>query len=121
MIPVLYDSNEVSFTSNGLGRLRDCTNCIVTEERNGIYECDFEYLVNGQTYEKIQVGRIVAVEHDDTGDVQPFDIMSVSRAIDGVISVHCVHISYRQSYMTVSGSNINSLSDAFTLLGTAKP
>ena len=121
MIPILYERTETAFTSNGLGRLRDCTNCIVTEERNGIYECDFEYLVNGQNYEKIQVGRIVAVEHDDTGDVQPFDIMSISRAIDGVISVHCVHISYRQSYMTVSGSNINSLSDAFTLLGTAKP
>ena len=41
MIPILYDTNETVFESNGLGRLRDCISCIVTEERNGIYECDF--------------------------------------------------------------------------------
>lgn len=121
MIPILYEKDEASFTSNGLGRLRDCISCTVTEERNGIYECDFEYSVTGQNADKIQVGRIVAVEHDDSNDVQPFDIVSISRAIEGIITVHCVHISYRQSYLTVTGKNINSLADAFTLFGNASP
>ena len=121
MIPILYQSNEVAFTSNGIGRLRDCISCIVTEERNGIYECDFEYPVNGANYELIQIGRIVGVTHDDTGDIQPFDIVSYSRPIDGVVTFHCTHISYRQSYLTVTGNNINSLSDAFTLLNSATP
>ena len=121
MIPILYQSNEVAFTSNGIGRLRDCISCIVTEERNGIYECDFEYPVTGANYELIQIGRIVGVTHDDTGDIQPFDIVSYSRPIDGVVTFHCTHISYRQSYLTVTGNNINSLSDAFTLLNSATP
>lgn len=121
MIPILYDKNEVAFTSNGLGRLRDCISCIVTEERNGIYECDFEYPMDGAHYDLIQIGRIIGVTHDETDDIQPFDITSFEKPIDGIVTFHCTHISYRQSYMTVTGSNINSLSAAFTLFGNATP
>ena len=159
MIPILYDKNETAFASNGLGRLRDCISCVVTEERNGIYECDFEYPVTGAHYDEIQLGRIIGVTHgdylltrevrtrapltdeenddltDEEGlsltaartktiperDIQPFDIVSFTKPIDGVVTFHCVHISYRQSYMTATGSNINSLSDAFTLLSSAEP
>ncbi len=121
MIPILYDKTETAFLSNGLGRLHDCISCVVTEERNGIYECDFEYPVSGENYELIQLGRIIGVVTDDTGDFQPFDIVSFTKPINGIVTFHCVHISYRQSYLTVTGSNINSLSDAFTMLGTAEP
>ena len=121
MIPIIYDKDEALFTSNGLGRLRDCISCVVTEERNGIYECDFEYPITGANFDLIQCGRIVGVTHDDSGDLQPFDIVSYSRPLDGIVSFHCTHISYRQSYMTVKGTNINSLSDAFTLFGNATP
>lgn len=159
MIPILYDTNETEFVSNGLGRLRDCISCTVTEERNGVYECDFEYPVDGVNYELIQVGRIIGVSHDDASrtrttsvrgaledendenltdengivltasrevlvpeyDLQPFDIVSYTRPIDGVVTFHCTHISYRQSYMTVTGTGINSLADAFALLDNAEP
>ena len=116
MIPILYEKDETAFVSNGLGRLRDCISCLVTEERNGIYELDFEYPINGQHFDEIQIGRIVAVEHDDSGYVQPFDIVGYSKPIDGIVAFHCTHISYRQSYMTVNGTNITSLADAFTRL-----
>lgn len=121
MIPILYEKTETSFASNGLGRLRDCVSCVVTEERNGIYECDFEYPVDGAHFSDIRCGRIIGVEHDLSKDVQPFDIVSYSKPINGVVAFHAVHISYRQSNMTVSGTNINTLADAFTLLGQAKP
>ena len=154
MIPILYDKGEYNFTSAGLGRLSDCISCVVTEERNGVYECDFEYPVGGKNYDLIELGRIICVSHDisfvsspvianaaisdeqyeditdengialtasatfypEEYDAQPFDIVSMSRPIDGVVSFHCVHISYRQSYLTVTGSSIDSLDDAFTLL-----
>lgn len=122
MIPIIYEGTETAFISNGLGRLRDCISCVVTEERNGIYECDFEYPIDGHNFSKIQIGRIIAVTHDDTGTVQPFDIVSCSRPIDGVVEFHAQHISYRQSGLTVSGKNINSLADALTLIkGSATP
>lgn len=113
MIPILYDSNETLFASNGLGRLRDCISCVVTEERNGIYECDFEYPITGANFDKIQLGRIIGVTHDESDDIQPFDIVSYSRPIDGVVTFHCTHISYRQSKMVSYATGINSLADAF--------
>ena len=121
MIPILYDTNETAFASNGLGRLRDCIEARVFEERNGLYEADFSYPIDGYNYDLIKVGRIIGVTHDDSDDIQPFDIVSFTRPIDGVVTFHCTHISYRQSYLTVRGSNINSLADAFTLLENAEP
>lgn len=121
MIPIIYESTETDFTSNGLGRLRDCIACIVSEGRNEVYECDFSYPVDGANFDLIQCGRIIGVTHDESGDVQPFDIVSYSKPISGIVDFHAVHISYRQSGMVVTGTNINSLADAFTLLGTAQP
>lgn len=121
MIPILFEKDATGFATNGLGRLRDCISCAVTEERNGVYECDFEYPVDGARYEDIQLGRIIVVEHDDTGTVQPFDIVSCSRPISGVVTFHAVHISYRLSKVVVSGTNIDSLASAMTMLGTGEP
>ena len=56
MIPILYESTETSFTLNGIGRLSDMARCIVTEERNGIYECEFDYPVDGRLYSEITIG-----------------------------------------------------------------
>ena len=70
MIPILYDTNETEFTSNGLGRLRDAISVKVVEERNSIYECDFEYPVDGVIYDLIQVGRIIGVSHDESTTVR---------------------------------------------------
>ena len=121
MIPILFEKTETAFADNGIGRLRDCISATVSEERNGIYELDFEYPVTGANYDLIQCGRLVGVTHDESGDIQPFEIVSASRPINGIVSFHAVHISYRQSQMVATGSNINSLADAFTLLGTATP
>lgn len=121
MIPILYETTETAFISNGLGRLRDVISCKVTEERNGIYEAEFQYPVDGANYDSITVGRIIGVSHDETGDIQPFDIVSYDKPINGIVTFHCTHISYRQSFLTVTGSNIQSLSDAFELLKTSTP
>ena len=121
MIPILYEASETAFISNGICRLRDCISVVVVEERNGIYECDFEYPVSGANFEEIQCGRIIAVKHDDTDDVQPFDIVSYSKPINGIVSFHAVHISYRLRGCVVEEENVNSLTAALTALATATP
>lgn len=112
MIPIIYESTETAFTTNGLGRLRDCISAVCVEERNGVYETDIEYPVGGANYELIKIGRIIGVTHDDTGTVEPFDIVSMDRPINGVVTVHCVHISYRLTGITTWAKNINSLAAA---------
>lgn len=129
MIPILYESNETKFVSNGLGRLNEMISCVVTEERNGIYECDFEYPVTAEDFNEIRIGRIIGVTHDETEDIQPFDIVSYEKPIDGIVTFHCTHISYRQSYLTVGQLGISqymwtairSLEEAFEYLGTSTP
>ena len=76
MMPILYDSTETEYTTNGICRLTDCLNMSVATERNGIFECDFEYPVTGVNFDRIQLGRVVGVTHDDSGDIEPFDIVS---------------------------------------------
>lgn len=112
MIPIIYESTETAFTTNGLGRLRDCISAVCVEERNGVYQTDIEYPVGGANYDLIQIGRIIGVTHDETGVVEPFDIVSMERPINGVVTVHCVHISYRLTGITTWAKNINSLAAA---------
>ena len=121
MIPILFERNETAFNNNGIGRLRDVIDCRVVEEKNQVYECDFDYPVNGANYSQIQFGRYVGVTHEESDDIQPFKIVSATRPINGIVSFHCTHISYEQSQIVVSGTDINSLTDAFALLGTAQP
>lgn len=94
MIPILFEQNTLDFSTNGICRLPDCTSCIVTEERNGIYECEFEYPVNGRHYNDITEGRIISVTHDDTGDRQPYEIYGRSEPIAGIVTFSAHHISY---------------------------
>lgn len=121
MIPIIYESTEIAFASNGLGRLRDCISCKVTEERNGVYELEMEYPVSGANYDLIRPGRIIACTHEDSSDIQPFDIVAMEKPIDGTVVVKGVHISYRQSGMVVRGKNITTLNAAFTKLKQATP
>ena len=114
MIPIIYDGAETAFISNGLGRLRDIIDCKVSEERNGVYECSFSYPLTGANFDLIQVGRIIGVTHDDTGDIQPFDIVSYTKPINGIVEFHCTHVSYRQSYFTILDKpTTNTLDAAF--------
>lgn len=122
MNPILYDSTDTSFTSNGLGRLTDCLECVCHEERNGIFEVDFTYPVDGKNYDLIKIGRSIGVRHDDSEDIQPFDIVSYSKPIDGIVSFHAVHISYRTRSIVARAQNINSLDDALrAMVETAVP
>lgn len=117
MIPILYGPDETKFITNGLGRLSDCTRCIVTEERNGKYECEFDYPLTGAHFEEIQYGRIVGCTHDDNHDIQPFVIYSRSVPdLNGIVTFYAHHISYRLNKIVVTPFTSGSITDAFAKL-----
>lgn len=94
MIPILYSANETTFTHNGIGRLVDCTKCTVTEERNGMFECEFSYPIDGQFYSEISLDRIIKAKPNEMSDDQLFRIYRISKPMNGIVSVYCQHISY---------------------------
>lgn len=118
MIPILYEKTETTFTSNGIGRLADCIRCVVTEERNGVYECEFDYPITGKLYSEINEGRIIAVTHDETGDIQPFDIYHRTAPINGIVTFYAHHISYRLNGIVVKPFTASGIANALAGLKT---
>lgn len=94
---ILFDQNEQAFTSNGLGALPDAASCIVTEERNGEYEVEMEYPLTGSHFHDIQKRRILGVKPNPYDDLQPFRIYSITKPINGIVTVHAAHLSYDTS------------------------
>lgn len=109
MIPILFEKTETAFTTNGLGRLSDALRVEVTEERNGVYELEMDYPMTGVHFSEITPGRIIGCTHDEDGDLQPFDIYSSSKPIDGIVTFYAHHISYRLNEITVKLVSNHSL------------
>ena len=94
MIPILYNSNETDFSGGGVGFLSDCTRCVVTEERNGVYECEFSYPMDGRHYSEIEPDMIIKAKPNEMSDPQLFRIYRTSKPINGIVNFYCQHISY---------------------------
>lgn len=117
MIPILYESSETLFNNNGIGRLSDITKCVVTEERNGVYECEFQYPVDGVLYSEIQFGRFIYCSAAQ-GVKQAFEIYASSKPINGHVTFNARHISYRASMIPVKPFTEDNVSDALSGLVT---
>ena len=118
MIPVLFKANETQFDNNGLGRLPDAISCTVEEERNGKYELEMTYPLDGLHYADISPSRIIRAKPSDGKDPQPFRIYYISRPINGRITVRAEHISYQLSHIPVSPFTARSLAAALVGLKT---
>lgn len=101
MIPILYDSGELMFDTNGLGGLSDAISCAVTEERNGAFELEMEYPMTGIHYNDIKYDRIVLAAPNPYKDPQPFRIYFISRPIDGAVTIQAEHVSYQLNNIPV--------------------
>lgn len=119
MIPILFDSTETSFQSNGVGRLRDCIKCVVTEERNGQFECEFKYPITGKYYHDIVEGMYVYCIHDDTKTPQAFEIYSRSAPMNGIVTFHARHISYKLNNIVVNPFSATTVAEAFAKINDA--
>lgn len=90
----LYEQSEKNFTTAGLCTLPDATSCTVTEERNGAYELEMQYPINGISYSSITARRIIFCRPNPYEREQPFRIYKISKPINGIVTVYAQHISY---------------------------
>ena len=93
MKPILYDSTEKQFTTNGIGTLADAISCTVIEERNGSYELEMEYPLGGINYDEIRNNRIILAMPSDGQKAQPFRVFKITLTIGGVVKNYSVHLS----------------------------
>lgn len=112
MKPILYESSEKQFTTNGIGTLADAISCTVVEERNGSYELEMEYPLGGVHYDEIRNNRIILAMPSDGQKTQPFRIFKITRPIGGVVKIYAVHLSYDLSGIPVAPFTANDCSSA---------
>ena len=93
MYPILYLSNEDNFNSLGEGILKDTLSCIVTNERNGQYDLELEYLANSRLSSKLVKGNIIKADAGKRNKGQLFRIYSVNKSLENKIKVYANHIS----------------------------
>ena len=86
-------------TSNGLGQIQPLS-CIVSEELNGIYECEFTVPTTDKHYSDLKTSGLIKVTVGD-GSEQIFRIYSISEPINFVVEVKAQHITYDLSKIPV--------------------
>lgn len=89
----------VSDSTNGLGTIQPLK-CTVTEELNGIYECEFTVLTTDKHYEDLKNSGLIKVTVGD-GSEQIFRVYFISEPINFVVTVKAQHITYDLSKIVV--------------------
>ena len=93
MYPILYSPGHTDFNNLGLGVMVDTTTATVTEELNGKFELDLQYLSDGPLAQALVYDALVKVPTGDQVD-QLFRIKTIIEKIEGMLSVHAEHVSY---------------------------
>lgn len=89
----------VNDLSNGLGTIQPLE-CTVTEELNGIYECEFTVLTTDKHYEDLKNSGLIKVTVGD-GSEQIFRVYYCSEEINFTVQMKAQHISYDLSKIVV--------------------
>lgn len=116
--PRYYDGTT-GLQGNGVGVLRDCISCTVTEERNGSYELEMVYPITGQHYSSIKLRGLIKAKPNPYSVEQLFRVYEISRPINGQVTVYAQHISYDLSGVPVSPCTGDRASTALAALAQA--
>lgn len=116
MNPILFESTENIFDTNGIGILADAIFCEVTYERNGILELEMQYPITGIHYKEIKTRNIILASPNPVENTQPFRIYRITKPINGIITIYSEHISYDLSGIPVSPFTAGSAAEAMSKL-----
>ena len=111
MQPILFAKNATTFTTNGIGRL-DCTECKVTEERNGQYTLELSIAETANHASEIELSSIIVVKPNNTSALQAFRVYKITKPIQGIFSVLAEHISYQLSYIPAMPFSVTASASA---------
>ena len=122
MKPILYESTEKTFSTNGIGVLSDVLSCVVEEERNGAYELTMEYPVGGVHFSELVTRAIILAKPNSSDRPQPFRIYQIGKPLNGIVTVYAQHISYDLSGVAVSPFSATGIDNVISaMLANAIP
>lgn len=120
MIPRLVDANVTdTHDVNELFLTDGVLSCVVTEERNGLYELQMVVDANNDVFLRIETGKNIVVKPNETDGLQLFRIYRITKPLNNRATVYAEHISYRLSQVPVRPFDASNAS-AQTALTTLK-
>ena len=98
----LYSPATTDFSTNGIGQLSSAISCFVEEKRNGSYELEMQYPVDGVHFSDIQHSCQIMAKPADGKPEQPFRIYKITKPLNKRVTVKARHISYQTSHIPVA-------------------
>ena len=87
----LYDKTG----NNLIGNLaNNCIECVVEEERNGLFELIMTYPVVDAIYNSLEKENIIIANANDTLKAQKFRIYNIRKYMKNQVTVYARHISF---------------------------
>ena len=80
--------------NNLIGNLDNCIECVVEEERNGIFELIMTYPVVDAIYNSLEKENIIIADANDTLKAQKFRIYNTRKYMKNQVTVYARHISF---------------------------
>ena len=111
MIPTLYDKTGAI----KIGDLTDTIECLVEEERNGLFELTMVYPATDSIVESIQQEAIVVADANDYLKNQKFRIYNIRKLMANRIEICARHISFDLAFDWVDSISIENQSCEYAL------
>ena len=111
MIPLLYEKDGI----NKIGELSNCIECLVEEERNGLFELTIVYPTTDSIFNSLEEENIIVCNANDTLKNQKFRIYMTKKLMSNRIEVYARHISFDLAYDRVDSINITNQSCEYSL------
>ena len=111
MKPLLYDKTGTI----KLGELTDCIECLVEEERNGLFEVSLIYPTNDTLFNSLEEENIIVCNANDTLLNQKFRIYMTRKLMSNKIEVFARHISFDLAYDYINSIDIENQSCEYAL------
>ena len=111
MSPKLYQKDGTTL----IGTLTNCIECLVEEERNGIFEVTLQYPNNETISTSLVYDNIIICDSNDTLKDQKFSIYDTRRMMNNTIEVYSRHISLDLAYDHIDSIDITNQSCEYAL------
>lgn len=111
MIPILYDK-----TGNvKIGELKECIECFVEEERNGLFELSLIYPITDTLFNYLEDDNIIVADANDTLKNQQFRIYNTRKLMANKVEVYARHISFDLAYDHLQSIDLDNQSCEYAL------
>lgn len=118
IVPYLYPTYAALQAGAGSFKLPDTIDMEATEERNGAFDLEMQYLYAGENAVEITCERFVMAVPQRAQAEEPFRVYEIDKPINGVITVKAHHISYDLDGYTLEPFTATGIANIMSAINT---